>query len=274
MTMERTTSFDGTEIAFVATGPAPTGRRRPVLLLHGFASDHRDDWVRPGVVDAVVASGRRVVATDARGHGESDTPHDPQAYADDTMVRDAQVVLDHLHVEAVDVAGYSMGALVAARLAAVDPRVRSVILAGAGGNLRRDSTDSGDGGLAAALLVDDPDRITHPVGRAFRAFADRSGADRHALAAIERSTSLAFDVDFAAITVPTLVLIGEADRRVGSPEELAGRITGAQLQVVAGDHLSAVRDPGFARALVEFLERSDGVREPEPRLRRSPDHDR
>ena len=225
-----------------------------MLLLHGFASDHRDNWLRPGIVDALVATGRTVVATDARGHGASEKPHDPEAYAGDTMVRDAQAILDALDVECVDVVGYSMGALGAARLAAVDARVHALVICGAAGNLRRDSTDSGDGGLAAALLVDDPARITHPVGRAFRAFADQSGADRHALAAIERSTSLAFDVDFDAIAVPTLVLIGDEDRRVGSPEELAGHIAGAQLQVVPGDHLSAVNDPGFTRALVAFLD--------------------
>jgi len=108
--------------------------------------------------------------------------------------------------------------------------------------------------LAAALLVDDPERIKHPVGRAFRAFADRSGADRYALAAIERSTSLGSDVDFDAITVPTLVLIGDRDQRVGSPEELAGLIAGAQFQVVPGDHLRAPAAPEFAGAIVEFLD--------------------
>jgi pimeloyl-ACP methyl ester carboxylesterase len=263
----RVPSFDGIEIAYALTGPDLAGAQRPVLLLHGFASDHRDNWVNPGVVDALEARGRVVIATDARGHGASDTPHEPAAYAGDTMVRDAQAVLDHVGVAAVDVAGYSMGALVAARLAAIDPRVHSVVLAGAGGNLRRDSTDSGDGGLAAALLVDDPDRITHPVGRAFRAFADRSGADRHALAAIERSTALCSDVDFDAITVPTLVLIGDDDRRVGSPPELAGRIAGAQLRFVAGDHLTAVRDPAFAAALVAFLDDVDQSGGPTQRRR-------
>jgi pimeloyl-ACP methyl ester carboxylesterase len=253
-TMKRVLSFDDVGLAYQRVGPESAGARTPVLLLHGFASDHLDDWVKPGVVDALTATGRPVIAPDARGHGASDRPHDPAAYASDTMVRDAQAILDQLDVASVDVAGYSMGALVAARLAAVDPRVHTLVLAGAGGNLRRDSTDSGDGGLSAALLVDDPGRITHPVGRAFRAFADRSGADRHALAAIERSTSLAFDVDFDAIAVPTLVLIGDRDRRVGSPEELAGRIAGAQLRVVPGDHLSAMSDLAFARALVEFLD--------------------
>ena len=259
MAVSRVRSFDGVELAYHRTEPAAPRDRRAVLLLHGFASDHSDNWVAPGIVDALVATGRAVIATDARGHGASDAPHDPESYADDTMVRDAQAVLDELGLKQVDAVGYSMGALVAARLAAVDPRVRALVLAGAGGDLRRDSTDSGDGGLAAALLVEDPDRIKHPVGRAFRAFADRSGADRHALAAIERSTSLCSDLDFDAITVPTLVLVGDGDRFVGSPDEVARRIAGAQSRIVPGDHLGAVRDPGFGPALVEFLE---GVHEP------------
>jgi pimeloyl-ACP methyl ester carboxylesterase len=254
MTLTTVPSFDGIQLAYEQTDPVIAGERCAVLLLHGFASDHVDNWVKPGIVDALVATGRRVIATDARGHGASEKPHDPARYADDTMVRDAQAVLDELDVAGVDVVGYSMGALVAARLATVDPRVHALVIGGAGGKLRRDSTDSGDGGLAAALLVDDPDRITHPVGRAFRVFADQSGADRYALAAFERSTSLAFDVDFDAIMVPTLVLIGDRDRRAGSPEELAGRIPGAQLEIVPGDHLSAPADPAFVRALVEFLD--------------------
>jgi pimeloyl-ACP methyl ester carboxylesterase len=257
MTLTRVPSFDRIHVAYERTDPAARRHRRPVLLLHGFASDHADNWVRPGIVDALVATGRTVIATDARGHGASDAPHDPDAYAGDTMVRDAQAVLDELDIRRIDAVGYSMGALVAARLAAVDPRVQALVIAGAGGDLRRDWTDSGDGGLAAALLVEDPDRIKHPVGRAFRAFADRSGADRHALAAIERSTSLGSDLDFDAIAVPTLVLVGDRDRLVGSAEELAGRIAGAQSHVVPGDHLSVVGDPGFGEALVEFLDRVD-----------------
>jgi pimeloyl-ACP methyl ester carboxylesterase len=252
--LTRVRSFDGIELAYEQMDPASPSDQFPVLLLHGFASDHVDNWVEPGIVDALLTTGRTVIATDARGHGASEKPHDPTFYADHTMIRDARVILDELEVTGVDVVGYSMGALVAARLATVDPRVRRLVIGGAGGNLRRDSTDSGDGGLAAALLVDDPDRITHPVGRAFRAFADRSGADRHALAAIERSTSLGSDVDLDAITVPTLVIVGEADRFVGSPDELAVRIAGARSRVVPGDHVSAVWDPAFARALVEFLD--------------------
>src|SRR5262245_37410498 len=105
--VERFASFDGTEIAYTVSGSGPD-----VLLLHGFAADHRVNWVEPGVVDALVDGGHRVIAYDARGHGASGKPHDPDAYAHDAMPRDATTLLDHLDVTTVDVVGYSMGAMV------------------------------------------------------------------------------------------------------------------------------------------------------------------
>src|SRR4051812_19077824 len=106
--MERMTSFDGVEIAYSIVGAGPD-----VLLLHGFASDAQGNWIGPGIRDAIVAAGRRVIAYDARGHGASGKPHDPAAYENGAMHHDAQVLLDHVGVEHVDLVGYSMGALVA-----------------------------------------------------------------------------------------------------------------------------------------------------------------
>ena len=105
--MERFASFDGTTIAY-----RDEGAGRPVLLLHGFAADQHANWTQPHVVDALVDAGHRVLAPDARGHGASEKPTDPARYADDAMVRDARALLDHVGVDAVDVVGYSMGALV------------------------------------------------------------------------------------------------------------------------------------------------------------------
>src|SRR5256885_16745304 len=124
---ETVRSFDGARIAYAVQG---TGRA--VLRLHGFAADHMLNWARPGVIDALTAAGRRVIATDAGGHGASDKPHDPDRYAGDAMARDAQAVLDHLGVEQVDVVGYSMGAMVAARLVPDEPRTRALVLGGVG----------------------------------------------------------------------------------------------------------------------------------------------
>jgi pimeloyl-ACP methyl ester carboxylesterase len=247
--VEYISSFDGTRIAYAERGAGPD-----VLLLHGFAADLDLNWGRPGVIDALAAAGRRVIATDARGHGRSDKPHDPDAYAGDMMVRDAQVVLDQLGVEQVDVVGYSMGAMVAARLVPVEPRTRALVLGGVGATVTPPRTGgSRTETVAAALLADDPTSIENGAARGFRAFADFTGADRKALAALSRSSALRFDVRFEAITVPTLVLVGAGDTLISSPSELAGKLPSARMVTVTGDHLGAPYDPRFAQAIVDFL---------------------
>jgi pimeloyl-ACP methyl ester carboxylesterase len=244
------TSFDGTRIAYMVRGDGST-----VLLLHGFGADHALNWANSGVIDALVAGGRRVIATDARGHGASGKPHDAEAYSGNAMVRDAQAVLDHLGVKQVDVVGYSMGSMVAARLVPDEPRTRSLVLGGVGATVTPPRTGGrAPEAIAAALLADDPASIDNVTGRAFREFADATGADRQALAALSRSSSLQYSVQFDAITVPTLVIAGTGDTLIRSPEALAERLPSARLQMVKGDHLGAPYDPAFARAIVDFLE--------------------
>ena len=247
---ETVRSFDGARIAYAVQGSGPA-----VLLLHGFAADHVLNWARPGVIDALKGAGRRVIATDARGHGASDKPHDPDRYAGDAMVRDAQAVLDHLGVERVDVIGYSMGSMVAARLVPEEPRTRALVLGGVGATVTPPRTGGrSPEAIAAALLADDAASIDNPAGKAFREFADSTGADRRALAALSQSDALRYSVRFDAITVPTLVVAGADDTLIRSPSELAERLPSARSVTVAGDHLGAPYDPAFSRALVEFLE--------------------
>src|SRR5689334_1497172 len=123
VTMQHFATFDGINIAYLDEGDGPC-----VLLLHGFAADHHANWVAPGVVEALLAAGHRVLAPDARGHGASDKPYDPNAYAGDAMVRDARALLDHVGVDSCAVAGYSMGALTSTQLVPVEPRARAVVL--------------------------------------------------------------------------------------------------------------------------------------------------
>jgi len=49
-------SFDGTKIAYERDGDGFA-----VLLVHGFATDGYINWIRPGVVDALVGAGRSAV---------------------------------------------------------------------------------------------------------------------------------------------------------------------------------------------------------------------
>jgi pimeloyl-ACP methyl ester carboxylesterase len=246
--VQRFASFDGTQIAYVEEGRGPL-----VLLLHGFGGDHVVNWVRPGVVAALVAAGYHVVATDARGHGASDKPHDPAAYEGDAMVRDAQAMLDLTGSDAVFVVGYSMGALTTARLAVTDARVRAVVLGGIGARLTNGRGSVRRSVIADALEADDPRAVRNVVARAFRRFADHTGADRHALAALQRARSNAPSVIYEDITVPALVVVGNRDAIAGDAHALAAQMGHGRAEIVRGTHLGAVNDPAFARTIVNFL---------------------
>src|SRR5271169_4887320 len=95
--MKHFSSYDGSDMAYLDEGVG-----RVVVLLHGFASDHRGNWVATGVVAALVAAHRRVIAPDARGHGRSARPLEPESYDDNAMVKDVIALLDDLGVLEVD----------------------------------------------------------------------------------------------------------------------------------------------------------------------------
>ncbi|MGH9296466.1 MAG: alpha/beta fold hydrolase [Acidimicrobiales bacterium] len=248
--MERFASFDGIEIAYdvLAAG------ERPVLLLHGFASTARLNWIRPGLTAALTDARRSVIVLDARGHGESDAPHDQASYAGGAMVRDVISLLDHLGVREVDVAGYSMGSFVAMSLATRDARVLSLFLGGAGTGQVRIRRPQVTAAIAEALEAEDPNTIEHPSARAFRSFADATHSDRIALAAVQRATQPPTGEELGRIGVPTLVVNGDRDTLIGDPTSLSDLIPGARCLLVPGNHMSAVVRPEFRDALVAWAE--------------------
>ena len=244
--MSEFASFDGTRIAYGSAGDGA-----PVVFVHGFAADAQLNWIAAGVVDAVVAAGRQAVWLDCRGHGASDKPHDPAAYANDAMARDVSALLDHLGLDEIDLVGYSMGSAISIRLALSERRVRSVVLGGVGAGVSRIGRPSESGDILEGLTADDAALVKSQTGQLFRAFAESTGADRAALAAVIRAGMS--EADPSSIAVPTLVIAGERDRLVGSPEKLASLIPGARAVIVGGDHLTAPAKPEFRQAIVDFL---------------------
>jgi pimeloyl-ACP methyl ester carboxylesterase len=240
---------DGVRIAYDDIGTGP-----PVVLVHGFASNRTRNWKDVRWFDTLVNAGRRVIALDCRGHGESDKPYDPAAYSADVMTGDVVRLLDHLRVREADIMGYSMGArLTAAVLARFPERCGRGILGGVGGSFVGERSDAEM--IARVLEVADPGRITHPAGRAFRRFAEQGRNDLRALAACMRGLRSTIEADeLTAIRLPVLIVVGERDDQIGDPQDLAALIPGAQLVVIPGrDHLSTVGDPRYKQAVLEFL---------------------
>ena len=93
---------------------AQTGDGPPVLLLHGLSATKRYVVHRSNVLPR---SGYRIVAYDARGHGESAPPDDPDAYEYSDLCADLAAVMDEHEIERAAIAGVSMGAHTALRFA-------------------------------------------------------------------------------------------------------------------------------------------------------------
>jgi pimeloyl-ACP methyl ester carboxylesterase len=249
-------SSDGVDIAFIDAKPLVRDLNEPILLIHGFASNHRMNWVGPRWVAALTEAGRRVIAFDNRGHGQSQKLYAPADYHLDLMIRDAANLLAHLGVERADVMGYSMGARIASFLALAKPSlVRSLVLGGLGDRLVR------DGGLpetiAEALEALSLDSLVDPTQRLLRGFAEQTKSDRAALAACVRGSRRSLTLEEAArITEPTLVAVGERDTLAGDPAKLVALLPRAELLAIPGrDHNLAVGDRVFKAGALHFLAR-------------------
>jgi pimeloyl-ACP methyl ester carboxylesterase len=249
-------SSRGVDIAFVDVPPLAHDLAEPILLIHGFASSHRVNWIETGWVKTLAQAGRRVVAFDNRGHGHSEKLHSPADYSAELMTQDAANLLAHLRIERADVMGYSMGARLASFLALAEPkRVRALILGGLGDRLTRDA--GLPKAIAEALEAPSLDSLTDPTQRLFRAFAERTKSDLAALAACVRGSRRSLTPeDLVRITQPALVAVGARDTIAGDPHKLAAMLPqGTAFDIPGRDHNLAVGDRAFKAAALAFLAR-------------------
>jgi pimeloyl-ACP methyl ester carboxylesterase len=252
------------------------GDGRPMLLLHGVSATRRN------VVQGsrhLVRRGYRLIAYDARGHGESSPAPDPAAYEYSDLVGDLASVMERLELERPVLVGSSMGAATAMAFALEHPeRVPALVQitpAYTGARTTRLRVEVWDR-LAAALergvdefvetaIPDDmPDRWRDVAREAARQRIERhQHLDAVAAALRVVSRSRAFDglEPLGSLDVPTLV-VGSRDEAdtihpLSVAREYAERLPRAELVVESeGETPIAWRGARLSHAIGDFLERA------------------
>jgi pimeloyl-ACP methyl ester carboxylesterase len=233
-----------------------SGEGRPMLLVHGFASNRKENWQRLGWYGAFERKRVRCVAMDCRGHGESAKPHEPSSYSRQAMAGDVLALASHLSIERFHLMGYSMGARIALAAGLTSPnRIATLTLGGVGGRLLEPDARAG-APMAAAMEAATVDEITEPLLKSFRSFADEQGEDRLALAALTRAADGSFDREaLRALKVPVLVVAGARDELAGNPEDLASALGDGRAVTLPGcDHFSAIAHALYKATVFDFLD--------------------
>ncbi len=255
------------------------GAGRPVVLIHGWPLSGAS-W--EAQEEVLVEAGYRVIAYDRRGFGRSSQPWTGYDY--DTFTADLRALLEHLDLTDVTLVGFSMGGGEVARYAARhggEGRLRSIVLAAAVPPYLHKSDDNPDGGLDDATIEAfragvRGDRLAFleqftttffsangelEVSEDQRLHAKAIAAGASPKGTLDCITAFGrtdFRGDVAAITVPALVVHGDADAIV--PFEVSGKrsaaaLPGAELVLIeGGPHgLNASHADEFNRALLAFL---------------------
>ncbi|MEJ7834040.1 MAG: alpha/beta hydrolase [Nocardioides sp.] len=255
------------------------GDGRPVVLIHGWPLSGAS-WSEQ--VPALKEAGYRAVSYDRRGFGQSD-PGDSYDY--DALADDLDNVLSDLDLQDATLVGFSMGGGEVARYVSRhgEDRLHSVVFAAAIPPYLMKSDDNPDGPLdedaAGGMrkgLEDDRDQFFDDFMTAFFSAGEDLKVDeeqrQEALALCKRSDEAAalgcmdafattdFRDDLPKITVPTLVIHGDADGIVpfeGSGKRTHETVDGSELVVLEGaPHGCNVSHAGeFNKALLAFLEK-------------------
>ncbi|MGA2470320.1 MAG: alpha/beta fold hydrolase [Solirubrobacteraceae bacterium] len=247
----------------------------PVVGLHGLTATRR--YLLMGS-HALQRHGHRVILYDARGHGESSPAADGD-YSYSALAADLVAVLDSLGLARVVLAGASMGAHTALRVALEQPqRIAALALVTPGYDPRRSPArlERWDA-LAEALRDGGPERFVEvfDVKRLPAAWREvvatvveqRLARHRHplavadALVAVPRSRPFESFADLAQISAPTLVVgsrdEADPDHPLATAAAYAQAIPGAELLVEEeGRSPIAWQGGQLSRAIIALAARS------------------
>ena len=254
------------------------GAGRPVVLIHGWPLSAQA-WEPQ--VSVLEAAGYRVVAYDRRGFGRSDKPESSYSY--DVLADDLQRVMDQCGLHDVTLVGFSMGGGEVARYIGRhgESRLRSVVFAAAVPPYLMKTADNPEGPLTPEKAKEKKHAFEQDRDTYFDQFTQnffsangvlqvtesqrneaiklcQQSAQYAALACMDSFASTDFREDLKKVTVPTLVIHGEADAIVpieGSGQRTHRAVPHSQLVRVNGapHGLNVSHAQAFNDALLSFL---------------------
>ena len=249
---------------------ASEGAGRIVLLLHGFPLDHTM-WEGQR---AAIGQNYHVIMPDLRGHGQTEAPDG--IYPIDDMADDVIELLDSLKItEPVVVGGLSMGGYLALSLAVrypkrlcglmlIDTRAASDTKEAArareqlASSLERGGEVEGATSVMIGRLFADSTRVRHPEIVSRTSEVMRKTSPRAIIGCL-RGMAVRPDRtnDLGRITIPTLVMAGEADLVIplAESQSMAAAMPNAELVIIPdAGHLAPLENPPVANAaILRFL---------------------
>ncbi|MGV2826731.1 alpha/beta fold hydrolase [Myxosarcina sp. GI1(2024)] len=210
----------------------------PLVLHHGFTQSW-EDWQDFGY-SQVLSRDYQLIMLDARGHGASDRPHDPAAYALPHRVGDVTAILNDLNISQTHFFGYSMGGWVGFGMARYAPeRLHKLIIGGShpyAESMRflREPLSKGMEGLVDFAEANFGQWLT-PTSKQ-RLISN----DVEALLALCQDRS-SLEAVLPIMTMPCLLIAGEDDFRYAKIRECAKRILNATfVSLPECDHFAAM----------------------------------
>ncbi|OBK94378.1 alpha/beta hydrolase [Mycobacterium asiaticum] len=260
---------DGTVLRALTAGEGPT-----VVLVHGYTVTLAEWNV---VWDDLLARGFRVAALDQRGHGQSTLGSD--GIGSEQMAADLAAVLAHFDVQDAVLIGHSMGGFVTIRALLDHPdfarRLRGVVLCATWAGRVMDGAPQNKVQIpllqygilqrlirnkTVALLFGAAQCGTRPSPAMVAVFTEgfRQHVDQHGpLLPIVRAFSREDRYPrLGEITVPTVVIVGSADRTTppSHSRRMAAGIPGARLVTVPdAGHALNWEAPGELVKVIESL---------------------
>jgi pimeloyl-ACP methyl ester carboxylesterase len=226
-----------------------------VVIVHGFASSTRDNWVLTGWVRMLERAGYFVLGIDQRGHGLSDKPHEADDYTIRTLATDVETVLDTYLVEEARYVGYSLGARVGWEVAQdLEDRIPRVVLGGVPEGIPLARLDIEQ----VRAYIADGTPVTDATTQNYIALTERvPGNDLSALLALAEGmrASRTIDPDAShAPQQPVLFATGSQDAVIDGSRHLASAAPqGRFFEIPGRHHFNAPGSRVFREAALAFL---------------------